>query len=503
MQMELFSDKSVLPIPADKSDGNIMAERTSLSLDQLNSILLKCHETLCAGGRLSSYAAFNELTKLILLKYLSESRPANNAVALYLRDGETDHQLAQRVRRFYDQAKGLEPNIVTGEIDSSPEVIARCIHLLSGIVLSHISIDVMGVAFQKVITQTYKSDLGQYFTPNSVVTLITEMLQPKVDQRILDPACGSGGFLVNAIEYMRHNAEWQVDNCYGIELNAEITRVARINMLIRGVNPNNIVCHDGLDAIDRLTEKNHQIQEGSFDIVLANPPFGNTIRRTEKGDGYMDKFEVLGYLGTASLGSDIAVVKDGSRGQRGGQAVKKRASIKTEIAFLERIHTFLKPGTGRAAVVLPDGLLTNLSMQGIRNWMLSRFQLMAVVSLPQFAFQNYGAGVKASIVFLRRLSNGETVSDDTPIFMAIPENIGYDANGRYTFISTLENETQSQQKIEVHSCDLFDYRVYYKWSQVGGKRFDWIEQRREIIPYTGLAGIYYGQFKDNPASLMY
>ena len=153
--------------------------------------------------------------------------------------------------------------------------------------------------------------------------------------------------------------------------------------------------------------------------------------------------------------------------KQGARAVNSRASIKTEIAFLERIHSFLKPGTGRAAVVLPDGILTNSSLQGVRDWLLHHFQLLAVVSLPQFAFQHYDAGVKASIVFLRRLSDGETVSDDDSIFMALTENIGYDATGRKTFNVNVDSEEPGKEKVEIQSCDLFDYRVYYQWSNRG------------------------------------
>ena len=173
--------------------------------------------------------------------------------------------------------------------------------------------------------------------------------------------------------------------------------------------------------------------------------------------------------------------------------MNSRASIKTEIAFLERIHSFLKPGTGRAAVVLPDGILTNSSLQGVRDWLLAHFQLLAVVSLPQFAFQHYDAGVKASIVFLRRLAADETVSDDDAIFMALTENIGYDATGRKTFNVTVESEEPGKERVEVQSCDLFDYRVYYQWNSESG----WSERRREVIPGTGLVG-QWQEFQRDP-----
>ena len=200
------------------------------------------------------------------------------------------------------------------------------------------------------------------------------------------------------------------------------------------------------------------------------------------------------YLGKNNpLRQEITGEGDNGGAKQGARAVNSRASIKTEIAFLERIHSFLKPGTGRAAVVLPDGILTNSSLQGVRDWLLHHFQLLAVVSLPQFAFQHYDAGVKASIVFLRRLRDGETVSDDAPIFMALADNIGYDATGRKTFGATVELEKPGKEKIEIQSCDLFNYGVFYQWSSESG----WSERRREVIPDTGIAG-QYREFQRDP-----
>ena len=136
--------------------------------------------------------------------------------------------------------------------------------------------------------------------------------------------------------------------------------------------------------------------------------------------------------------------------------------------------------------MLPDGILTNSSLQGVRDWLLEHFQLLAVVSLPQFAFAHYDAGVKASIVFLRRLKDRETVPDDAPIFMALAENIGYDATGRPTFVITVEKEVAGKEKVEIQRSDLFDYRVFYDWNTSNPKKAEWAERHREIIPDTGL-----------------
>jgi type I restriction enzyme M protein len=159
----------------------------------------------------------------------------------------------------------------------------------------------------------------------------------------------------------------------------------------------------------------------------------------------------------------------------------------------------LKPTTGRAAVVVPDGILTNASLQGVRDWLMERFQILAVVSLPQFAFSHYDAGVKASIIFLRKRGAAETPNDDEAIFMAQAENIGYDATGRKTFKTTLISETPEEERIEIQSCDLFDYRVYYEWSTTNPKKPVWSERHREVIPDTGIVA-QYRAFERDPTS---
>lgn len=98
--------------------------------------------------------------------------------------------------------------------------------------------------------------------------------------------------------------------------------------------------------------------------------------------------------------------------------------------FVERVRDFLKPGTGRAAVVLPDGILTNARTGYVREFMLENFQVLAIVSLPISAFMHYGAGVKASLVFVRRLADTEAPDLDLPVFLAEAAFVGYDATGR-------------------------------------------------------------------------
>jgi len=286
---------------------------------------------------------------------------------------------------------------------------------------------------------------------------------------------------------------------FGIEVNDELTRVAKMNMIIHDDGHTNIVGHDALDFLAKLARKNPGLAEGRFDLILTNPPFGSVVKRTEKEEGYLEQFDLRHYLGKATTGTEPDESAQGETdSKRGMKAVKARVSIKTEILFLERVCSFLKPGVGRAAIVLPDGILTNSSLQRVRDWLLAHFQLLAVVSLPQFAFSHYDAGVKASIVFLRRLGKGETVPKDTPIFMALAENIGYDATGRKTFATTERTEIPNKARVERQSCDLFDYRVYYEWSTANPRKPDWSERHREIIPDTGLVAQWQA-FQRDPA----
>lgn len=461
--------------------------------EELRSAIRKCHQTLWEGGKRSPIGAFGEFCKIIFVKHRDEKNPDREdgkPYAFQRRDGESATQLAARVYALYDAEKAADPTVFEGRINVDPSVLAQCVEHLEGISLDRTELDTKGVAFEEFMGGFFKGDFGQYFTPRELIAFAVEILNPQRGDKVLDPACGSGGFLLyaldhvrreadrkkrrNSIEHFRYWHDFAEKNLFGIEINDELARVAKMNMIIHDDGHTNIVGHDALDFTDHIAAKKDTLKAGKFDMVLTNPPFGSVVKRTEKGEGYLEQFDLRHYLG-----------RNPGRANNGS-----RASIKTEILFLERVHTFLKPGTGRAAIVLPDGILTNSSLQGVRDWLLAHFQVLAVVSLPQYAFAHYDAGVKASIVFLRRLKDNESVPDATPIFMAMAENIGYDATGRKTFAVDLVDEIPGKEKTEILRSDLFDYRVSYEWSTINPKKPGWSERRREIIPDTGLVAKY-------------
>ena len=474
----------------------------AVSRDDLRASIRKCHQTLWEGGKRSAIVAFGEFCKLVFIKHRDEKdleRKEGQPYEFQRKDGEAAADLARRVNRLYEEEKRKEPDVFTESISVDPPILAQCVEHLEGISLERTELDTKGVAFEEFMGSFFKGDFGQYFTPRELIAFAVEMLDPKRSDLVLDPACGSGGFLLYALDHVRREADqsqtsgtiqhfryWHdfaQNNLFGIEINDELARVAKMNMIIHDDGHTNIVGHDALDFSESIRDKHNGVTPDKFDLILTNPPFGAVIKRTEKGDGYLEQFDLRRYVSENYPSS------------------KTPASIKTEILFLERVHSFLKPGTGRAAVVLPDGILTNPSLQGVRQWLLDHFQLLAVISLPQFAFSQYGASVKASIVFLRRLANGETVSDDQAIFMALADNIGYDATGQNTFAVTLEQEEPGLKKVELYRCDLFDYRVYSEWSRADSGESGWSEFRREIIPGTGLVA-QWQTFKRDPTPFL-
>jgi len=509
---------------------------SAVSREDLRAAIRKCHQTLWEGGKRNAIDAFGEFCKIVFVKIRDEMDCGPNLPYRFqLKTGEEDEELAKRIRDLYAEERDREPDVFTDKIDVDAPILRQVVEHLEAINLSETDLDTKGVAFEEFMGGFFKGDFGQYFTPRDLIAFCVQMLAPERNQRVLDPACGSGGFLLYALDYLRNEAEhlypnhaqdmkqhaqcyryWHdfaQNNLFGVEINDKLARVAKMNMIIHDDGHTNVVGHDALDLFKRpkgddgkwsgedrpyLYDCHRELRAGKFDLILTNPPFGSVVKQTEKGEDYLNQFELRKYLSKNASNEDENEKPE--RDAKGGaKAAKKRASVKTEILFLERVHTFLKPGTGKAAIVVPDGILTNSSLQGVRDWLMEHFQILAVVSLPQFAFAHYDAGVKASIIFLRRLAAGETVKDKEPIFMALAENIGYDATGRKTFAVEVEKESAGWERIEIQRCDLFDYRVTYEWNTANAKKPGWYERCREILRDTGMVA-QYRAFQEDPRS---
>ena len=362
---------------------------------ELTRVLGKCHDTLWQGGKLAPTEAFDELSKILFIKIRDEKklRVKGDPYDFQIKTRETAKSVANRIKALYQEAKIRDPEVFTEDVKVDDNPLFSVVNHLQSINLNQTDLDVKGIAFERFLGSYFKGDMGQYFTPRELVQFIINMVEPEHEERILDPACGSGGFLLYAMEHIQRQASQYYEEgtpehynhwhdfaekyLFGIEVNDAIARVAKMNMILHDDGHSNVIGSDALIDFNKLYDQNRGFEKKSFDIILTNPPFGAIIKKEEKL-----------YLEDYKLG-------------------ERRNSQKTEILFLERCFDFLKWGTGKLAIVLPDGILNNSSLQYVRDYIEQHFRIRAVVSLPQIAFMYYEAGVKPSILFLQKFSEEE------------------------------------------------------------------------------------------------
>lgn len=331
--------------------------------EDLITAIKKCHNTLWGGGRLSPPTAFGELCKLIFVKISDEQKPRKKGepYQFQIKTHEPSSKLAKRINDLYNEQKVKDPEVFTDSIKVDDRVLRTVVSHLEAMNLSKTDLDVKGVAFEQFMDGFFKGDFGQYFTPRPIIEFAVKMMKPQHDWDVLDPACGSGGFLLHALDFMRTKAadyfdpgtveyynywhEFASKHLFGIEINDEIARVAKMNMIVHDDGHTNVISFDALDSIEKMHDHNSGFEEGKFDLILTNPPFGSTIKKSEKP-----------YLSGYELGK----TKD-AKGKE-----KDRPQQSSEVLFIERIWNFLKPG-GKAAIILPDGILTNSSAQYVRD----------------------------------------------------------------------------------------------------------------------------------------
>ncbi len=393
--------------------------------DELLRKFQQCHDTLWEGGKRNPAEAFDEMSKLMFCKIWDERFITKKGEYYKFQVGthETLEEVTQRIRGIYLKAQKMEPGVFTEEIKAEDPIIYSVVELLQGISLARTELDIKGEAFEHFLGGVFRQAMGQYFTPRPIVKFMVDILEPNEDDKVIDPACGSGGFLLYALDSVKKHLEnslssrdaldrWKdfaLYQLFGIEINSQLARVSMMNMIIHEDGHSNIENNDALDDTSKFHPR-RDIRLGKYSLLLTNPPFGAVIKLREHN--YLKEYEL-------------------------GAKERPRNRQNTEILFIERCLDYLKPG-GRIGIVLPDGILTNSSNQYVRDFISERTQVLAVVSLPQTAFRRphakggggAGSGVKASLVFLRKKKEGEQLPNNYPIFMALAEHIGYDSTGR-------------------------------------------------------------------------
>lgn len=469
-----------------------MIQFSKPSIAEANHVFAKCHQHIHLSDKISQAAGFEEFVKLITLKLLSDKairdscpglaverrfeHPADevdfslhwieaqkatpnpvDAILFKRFMDNVEQEIASRLRkRFFDEG---------ARINLRPDTIKGVVKRLEGLYLFGIDADLNGRLFEDFLSATMRGkDLGQYFTPRTIVKLGVGLANLETTDNVLDGCCGTGGFLIDALadmwakvnrnaslssaekaEVRKNIADCQI---YGIDFakSPNLAKVARLNMYLHGDGGSRIFNIDGLDlkaALD-ATDKPEEAAEkkefrdlglrGKFDVVLTNPPFSKKYERAKEGDAL-----ILNQYVTAS-GRDNALAK---------------------LLFFEMYHHYLKPG-GRLVSVIDDGFLTGRNFIWFRKELRRRYIVKAVVSLPGDAFQRSEARVKTSFVVLekRRAMGGSDTQDDPSIYMHPCRYVGMDDPKRRRWMPG-DDEVRKKAVSEVDAV-ISGYRSFLK-----------------------------------------
>ena len=389
-------------------NGQKLFELEIVTEDDLTRRFKQAHDALWGGGELNPSMAFDELDKLIFCKIWDEKKPRKKGEAYDFQifketeEEKTNQELMKRVNSLYHEGRKKDPEVFKDDIRLSPEKLRTVVGYLEKINLGATDLDSKGRAFETFMGSFFRGEFGQFFTPRNIVKFIIDVLPITNNSLVLDTSCGSGGFLLHVLDKIRRQADDFYDNdpvkhyrywhdfaeknLFGIEINEQIARTAKMNMIIHDDGHTNVIAADGLLPSEEIIKKtnNQGFANNRFDFITTNPPFGSTVKQAEQA--YLKNYDLamkeVDWLNSKSKFTE-------------------RENQNTEVLFVEKCYEYLREG-GYLAIVIPDGILTNSSLQYVRDWIEEKFRIVAVVSLPQTAFQSTGAGVKSSVLFLKK-----------------------------------------------------------------------------------------------------
>ena len=451
----------------------LLSQTKAFTSEEFRKLLTKCHNIIRNNDKLSPEAAFDEISKVLFMKIRYERN--NTGTQIFSAD-----EFA-KLREAYDKTKSkqslpfyqqlfestkddyvkddlFEPNDTIKIKEASFEAIVKELEVYN---LSRTADDVKGIAFEKFLGKTFRGELGQFFTPRTIVDFMVALLDPEEGEVICDPCCGSGGFLIKAFEYVREKIENDIqhakeqikaqlfdekyeslsdkkkegidkrvdeyftilnheldtmqnnsrlqhlssDCIFGTDANPRMARTAKMNMIMHGDG------HGGVHHRDGLLNVNG-IFENRFDVILTNPPFGSRVEKTLKiteADTETNSQKIAAYekkYGEETYHKAMSQVNDHIGEPILNLYDSGKLSGLTEVLFIERCLRLLKPG-GRLGIVLPEGVLNNIQLQSVRELFEGMAKIILITSIPQDVFMASGATVKPSLMFFKKFTAEE------------------------------------------------------------------------------------------------
>jgi type I restriction enzyme M protein len=456
----------------EKKINELLKQTKAFTRDEFSRLLFKCHNIIRNNDKLSPEAAFDEISKILFIKIRYERTNSENQIfskeafkhdkASYEKykpkDGKDFYQfLFEQTKEDFKDDDLFEQTETIRVRENSFEAIVEELQIYN---LSTTSDDVKGIAFEQFLGKTFRGELGQFFTPRTIVDFIVDVLDPQESEIICDPCCGSGGFLIKAFEYVRakieneihlakekikidyyneayeklsnkkkaevdeivndlfskFNAELDINNpksrirelsydcIFGTDANPRMSRTAKMNMIMHGDGHGGVHHNDGLLNVNGIFENR-------FDIILTNPPFGSRVEKSLKiteADRYTVIERIKKYRNRFGSAYDEALKQVNDNIGKPLLDLYETGSMSTltEVLFIERCLNLLKPG-GRMGIVLPEGVLNNTNLQKIRDFVESRAKILLITSIPQDVFIASGATVKPSLLFFKKFTEEE------------------------------------------------------------------------------------------------
>lgn len=457
----------------DKKIKAMLLQTKAFTRDEFSRLLFKCHNIIRNNDKLSPEAAFDEISKILFIKIRYERTNSGTQIfskeeflkqkkmydAVKSKESPDYYQfLFNKTKEDFAKDHLFDENETIKIRENSFEQIVKELQVYN---LSTTSDDVKGIAFEQFLGRTFRGELGQFFTPRTIVDFMVSVLDPQEGEYICDPCCGSGGFLIRAFEYVREHIENEVevrkedvkkslftddysklpkkeqekidqkvidafskmnyeldinnpmgrlrslsfDCIYGTDANPRMARTAKMNMIMHGDGHGGVHHHDGLLNVNG-------IWEGRFDVILTNPPFGARIDKELKiteADRFTDIEKIKAYekrYGKENYDNALKQVNDHIDQPILDLFQIGKFSGLTEVLFIERCLNLLKPG-GRMGIVLPEGVLNNTNLQKVRDFVESKAKILLIVSIPQDVFMAAGATVKPSLLFFKKFTEDE------------------------------------------------------------------------------------------------